>query len=230
MQKKITIAIDGFSSCGKSTLAKSLADALGYLFIDSGAMYRAVTLFCLQNNLFDGNEPKKEQIEEQLENISIRFIQSPNKKHADLYLNGENVEDQIRLPKVAALVSKIASMKNVRKKLVYEQQKMGETGGIVMDGRDIGSVVFPNAELKLFVTANPEIRAKRRFTELQEKNIPTTFEEVLTNLKERDEMDSNRAESPLVRTADSVLIDTTNLTPEGQLNIALELVQDRITD
>jgi cytidylate kinase len=218
---KITIAIDGYSSCGKSTMAKALAKELGYVFIDSGAMYRGVTLYCMRNNFFNADgKPILTEIVKSLPNISIEFKFNQQTLTSDLFLNGENVEQLIRMPDVASNVSSIASIKEVRNKLVEEQRKMGSNGGIVMDGRDIGSVVFPNAELKLFVTAKPEIRAQRRFAELQQKNVDTTFEEVLKNLQERDFIDSTRSESPLVKTADAIEIDTSDLTPETQLAIA----------
>lgn len=223
--KKITIAIDGYSSCGKSTMAKALAKKLGYVFIDSGAMYRGVTLFCMRNHLFDkdGN-PKIADIISALPNVTIAFQFNENTLTSDLILNNENVESSIRMPDVAAKVSAVAAIKEVRAKLVDEQRKMGLNGGIVMDGRDIGSVVFPTAELKLFITAKPAIRAQRRFDELKSKNIETSFDEVLKNLEERDLIDSTRAESPLIKTPDAVEIDTSDLTPLSQLDLAYELV------
>ncbi len=222
--KKITIAIDGYSSCGKSTMAKALAKKLGYVFIDSGAMYRGVTLFCMRNNLFDTDEnPQIDDIISALPSITIAFQFNENTQTSDLILNGENVESSIRMPDVADKVSSVASIKEVRAKLVEEQRKMGLNGGIVMDGRDIGSVVFPNAELKLFVTAKPNIRAQRRFDELKSKNVETSFEEVLKNLEERDLIDSTRTESPLIKTQDAIEIDTSDLTPTSQLDLAYEL-------
>lgn len=224
LKKQITIAIDGYSSCGKSTLAKALSSELGYLFIDTGAMYRGVTLYCMQNGLITHGEPNIPAIIDALPKIEIHFLKDAYTNKADLILNGENVENEIRLPEVASLVSKIAAIKEVREKLVLEQRKMGIHGGIVMDGRDIGSVVFPNAELKLFITASPEIRAQRRLKELVEKGVDTTFEEVLKNLTERDHLDSTRKESPLIQTNDAHVIDTSNLTQEQQLAKALDLV------
>lgn len=222
--KKITIAIDGYSSCGKSTMAKALAKKLGYVFIDSGAMYRGVTLYCMRNNLFDADgNPQIADIISALPNITITFQFNEETLTSDLILNKENVESSIRMPDVAAKVSSVASIKEVRAKLVEEQRKMGMNGGIVMDGRDIGSVVFPNAELKLFVTAKPEIRAQRRFDELKDKQVNTSFEEVLKNLQERDLIDSTRTESPLVKTPDAIEIDTTDLTPNSQLELAYNL-------
>ena len=228
MQKRITIAVDGHSSCGKSTLAKSLAKKINYIFIDSGAMYRGVTLFCMRNQFIENGTPLTEKILNFLNEINLSFQYNPITDKADLFLNNENVEELIRMPDVAANVSKIATIKEVRQKLVEEQQKMGLDGGIIMDGRDIGSVVFPAAELKLFVTASNEIRAQRRFDELIEKGVKTTFQEVYDNLVQRDELDSNRAESPLIQTSDAIVIDTTKLTKEEQLNLAYHLYQAAI--
>ena len=225
LNKKITIAVDGYSSCGKSTLSKALAKKLGYIFIDSGAMYRGVALYCIENRLIKDNAPLDHQIIASLPHISLNFQKNDElPDQNDLFLNGINVEKKIRTPEIAAQVSKIARIKEVRLKLVEEQRKMGERGGIVMDGRDIGSVVFPDAELKLFVTAQPEIRAKRRLLELQQKGIDTSFAEVLQNLNERDLLDSSREESPLVQLKDAIVLDTSNLTPDEQLQIAYDYV------
>ncbi|MCE2682993.1 MAG: (d)CMP kinase [Cryomorphaceae bacterium] len=226
--KRITIAIDGHSSCGKSTMAKALSRELGYVFVDSGAMYRGVTLYCMQHGFIVDGEPDELAILANLDNINLSFEFNPVRGASDLLLNGENVEALIRMPEVAGNVSKIAALPFVRKKLVDEQRKMGENGGIVMDGRDIGSIVFPEAELKLFVTAQPEIRAERRLLELQQNHIETTFEEVLHNLTERDYLDSNREDSPLIQTPDAIVIDTSDLNREEQLHIALELVKSRL--
>ncbi len=220
--KKITIAIDGYSSCGKSTLAKALAKRLGYIFIDSGAMYRGITLYCMRHQLILDGKPLIEKIEKILPQIKLTFIYNSSSEKHDLYLNDEDVEELIRMPDVASNVSPIATIKSVREKLVAEQQKMGEYGGIVMDGRDIGSIVFPNAELKLFVTASPEIRAERRLKELTQKGIDTTFKIVLANLLERDLIDSTRKESPLIQTKDALFIDTSNLTQAAQLQLSLK--------
>ena len=228
MQKRITIAIDGHSSCGKSTLAKSLAKKINYIFIDSGAMYRGVTLYCMRNQLIENGTPSTEKIINLLNEINLSFEYNTKTDKADLFLNNENVEELIRMPDVAANVSKIATIKEVRQKLVEEQQKMGVNGGIIMDGRDIGSVVFPDAELKLFVTASNEIRAQRRFDELIDKGVQTTFQEVYDNLVQRDELDSNRIESPLIQTSDAIVIDTSHLTREEQLNLAHHLYQKAI--
>jgi cytidylate kinase len=227
IKKQITIAIDGYSACGKSTLAKDLAKKLSFIFIDSGAMYRGVALYCLQNNLFDADgNPKQVDIIQALKNITLSF-QLINDNNC-LFLNGKNVEELIRGGEVAAVVSKVARIKEVRMKLVMEQQKMGENGGIVMDGRDIGSVVFPFAELKLFITASKEIRAQRRFLELKSKGIEAKINEVSSNLAERDLMDSSRKESPLIQVADAIVMDNSKLTREEQLDFVLDLVRNLV--
>ena len=227
IKKQITIAIDGYSACGKSTLAKDLAKKLSFIFIDSGAMYRGVALYCLQNNLFDADSnPKQVEIIQALKNITLSF-QLINDNNC-LLLNGKNVEELIRGTEVAAVVSKVARIKEVRVKLVMEQQKMGENGGIVMEGRDIGSVVFPKAELKLFITASQEIRAQRRFLELKSKGIEAKINEISSNLAERDLMDSSRKESPLIQVADAIVIDNSKLTREEQLDFVLNLVNNLV--
>lgn len=225
---KITIAIDGFSSCGKSTLAKALAKELNYIFIDSGAMYRGVSLFCIQNNLVENGEIKEDLLIEKLPTIEILFEKNEETQKPDLLLNGKNVEHLIRSIDVASIVSKVASIKQVREKLVIEQQKMGEEGGIVMDGRDIGTVVFPNADLKLFVTADPETRAQRRFLELTIKGDKVTVEEIRYNLEERDRIDSSRKESPLRQAKDAILLDNSNLSQDEQLELTLNLVKKKL--
>jgi cytidylate kinase len=192
-------------------------------------MYRGVTLYCKQNGFIVDGEPNELAILAHLDKISLSFEFNPERGASDLLLNGVNVEALIRTPEVAGDVSKIAALSFVRKKLVDEQRKMGENGGIVMDGRDIGSVVFPQAELKLFVTAAPEIRAQRRLLELQQNGIDTTFDEVLQNLNERDYLDSNRDDSPLIQTPDALVIDTSHLSREEQMQMALNLVQSRLT-
>ena len=227
IKKQITIAIDGYSACGKSTLAKDLAKKLSFIFIDSGAMYRGVALYCLQNNLFDADSnPKQVEIIQALKNITLSF-QLINDNNC-LLLNGKNVEELIRGTEVAAVVSKVATIKEVRIKLVMEQQKMGENGGIVMEGRDIGSVVFPSAELKLFITASQEIRAQRRFLELKSKGIEAKINEISSNLAERDLMDSSRKESPLIQVADAIVLDNSKLTREEQLDFVLNLVRNLV--
>lgn len=228
MNKRITIAIDGYSSCGKSTLAKALAKELNYIFIDSGAMYRGVALFCIQNNLVEDNKISEVKLKELLPNIRIAFELNNKTNKADLYLNGVNVEELIRKPNVANIVSKVASIKEVREKLVSEQREMGKDGGIIMDGRDIGSVVFPNADLKLFVTAKPEIRTERRYIELIGKGENISKEEVKKNLEERDYLDTHREESPLVQTEDAILLDNSNLNQKEQLEFALKIVHKLI--
>jgi cytidylate kinase len=224
-EKKLTIAVDGYSSCGKSTLAKALAKSLGYVFIDSGAMYRGVTLYCMRHDLIEHEILHKELIEKVLPEIELHFEYNSTNDISELMLNGENVEKEIRLPHVAANVSKIATLKCVRKKLVEAQRKMGSEGGVVMDGRDIGSVVFPNADLKFFITASPEIRAQRRKSELENKGINISMDEVIANLLERDMMDTSRQESPLIQLDEAVVIDTSHLTRELQLLEALTYVK-----
>ena len=225
IKKQITIAIDGYSACGKSTLARDLAKKLSFIFIDSGAMYRGVALYCLQNNLFDAeSNPKQVEIIQALKNITLSF-QLINDENC-LLLNDKNVEKLIRGAEVAAVVSKVATIKEVRIKLVMEQQKMGENGGIVMEGRDIGSVVFPKAELKLFITASQEIRTQRRFLELKSKGIEAKIETISSNLAERDLMDSSRKESPLIQVADAIVMDNSKLTREEQLDSVLNLVRN----
>ena len=227
IKKQITIAIDGYSACGKSTLAKDLAKKLSFIFIDSGAMYRGVALYCLQNNLFDADgTPKQVEIIQALKNITLSF-QLINDNNC-LLLNDKNVEELIRGAEVAAVVSKVATIKEVRIKLVMEQQKMGENGGIVMEGRDIGSVVFPKAEFKLFITASQEIRAQRRFLELKSKGIEAKINEISSNLAERDLMDSSRKESPLIQVADAIVMDNSKLTREEQLDFVLNLIRNLV--
>jgi cytidylate kinase len=224
----ITIAIDGYSSCGKSTLAKALAAVLSYTFIDSGAMYRGITLFALQQGLIKTEEEGVDEqlLIEALKSISIEFksVQDSTSKH--LFLNGKDVEREIRAMEVASRVSSIASIREVREKLVAMQRELGKNGGIVMDGRDIGSVVFPEAELKIFVTAAPEVRAQRRYLELINKGDQVTLAEVTSNLAERDHLDTTRSESPLIQTPDARVLDNTNLTPQEQLELALSWVNE----
>lgn len=221
MKNKITIAIDGYAACGKSTLAKDLAKALGYTFIDSGSMYRAVALYCLENDLIDVNGVVNlEQLEKSIGSLQIE-ISSDQK----VFLNQKDISEAIRTPRVAGIVSKIAAIKLVRQKLVEQQQALGKAGGIVMDGRDIGSVVFPNAELKLFVTASDAIRTQRRLAELLSKGEQQSEADVLDNLKSRDLQDSTRAESPLIQVADAIVLDTSDLNREEQLAWALLEVQ-----
>ena len=210
--KKITIAIDGFSSCGKSTMAKDLAKEIGYIYIDSGAMYRAVTLYSIENGLFNGKEVDTARLKEQIGQISITFQLDEQTGRPRTQLNGKDVEDRIRTMEVSSRVSIIAAIDFVRKYLVTQQQEMGKAKGVVMDGRDIGTSVFPDAELKIFVTASPEIRAERRYKELQEKGEKADFDEILANVKERDHIDQTRAVSPLRRADDAILLDNSHLT------------------
>lgn len=223
--KKITIAIDGFSSCGKSTLAKALAENLGYIFIDSGAMYRAVTLFALRHNWISREHFDSGSLIENLHLIKLHFERNPGTGKPEMYLDDENVEHEIRSLGISNFVSQVATIREVRAKLVSEQRQMGRSGGVIMDGRDIGSVVFPDAELKLFITADPEVRAQRRFQELLQSNPEVNISDVRANLRERDFIDTTRAESPLVQSPDAVLIDNSDLTPKEQLEIALRLVR-----
>ena len=214
--KKITIAIDGYCSCGKSTMAKDLAREIGYIYIDSGAMYRAVTLYCLDNGIFTEAGIDVERLKKEILNLSISFQLNPETQRPITCLNGVNVEDRIRTMEVSSHVSPIAALGFVREALVKQQQEMGKAKGIVMDGRDIGTVVFPDAELKIFVTASAEIRAQRRYDELRAKGQEASYEEILANVKERDHIDMNREVSPLRQAADAILLDNSQLTIEEQ--------------
>lgn len=215
--KKITIAIDGHSSCGKSTMAKDLAKRIGYIYVDTGAMYRSVTLYALRNGLFNADGTiKEEELRAQMGNIKISFQLNKATGRPDTYLNGENVENQIRTMEVSSHVSVIAALPFVRAALVEQQQQMGAEKGIVMDGRDIGTVVFPNAELKVFVTASPEVRAQRRYDELKAKGMEANFDDILKNVQERDYIDSHRATSPLRKAEGAIELDNSNITIEQQ--------------
>jgi cytidylate kinase len=224
LKKQITIAIDGFSSTGKSTLAKQLAQQLGYIYVDTGAMYRAVAYFALQNQLISINSLDKAGLVNQLKNIALEFKFNSELGFAEMYLNGANVEKAIRTIEVSGYVSKVAEVSEVRAKLVEQQQEMGKYKGIVMDGRDIGTVVFPDAELKIFMTASAATRAQRRFDELVQKGDSVSYEEVLKNVEERDYIDTHRDDSPLVMAEDAVEIDNSHLTREEQFQAVLELV------
>ena len=215
--EKIIIAIDGFSSCGKSTMAKDLAHELGYIYVDTGAMYRCVALYALQHKLFlkDG-EINIPELEAAMPNINISFKLNKETGCPDTYLNNENVENKIRTMEVSSHVSSIAAIPFVREALVAQQQKMGKDKGIVMDGRDIGTVVFPNAELKIFVTASPEVRAQRRYDELMEKGMEADYNEILENVKQRDYIDSHRDVSPLRKADDAIELDNSNISIEEQ--------------
>ncbi len=225
MPKKIIITIDGWSSCGKSTLAKQLAKELGYLYVDSGAMYRAITLYFLRNNI---DLAEKKEVIEALNSVSLEFIFNPNSNNSEIYLNGENVEYLIRDLLIAERVSDVAAIKEVREFAVTRQQQLGQKKGIVMDGRDIGTVVFPKAELKIFMTADNAIRVQRRFRELYEKNPNVTIEEVLNNLEMRDYIDSHREISPLRKAKDAIELDNTYLNEKEQFSKAMEWVKNII--
>jgi cytidylate kinase len=222
MATKIIIAIDGWSSCGKSTLAKELAKKLGYLYVDSGAMYRAITLYFLRNHI---DWTDKAEVKNALKEVSLEFVYNENSQQSEMHLNGENVEYVIRDLVVAEKVSDIAAIKEVRKFAVEQQQLMGKRKGIIMDGRDIGTVVFPKAELKIFLTADNAVRVERRFKELYEKNPNVTIEEIKANLEMRDYIDSNREESPLRKADDAILVDNTNLSAEETIQKVLKLVK-----
>jgi len=214
--KKITIAIDGFSSSGKSTMAKKLAKKIQYIYIDSGAMYRAVTLYCIDNNLFSDKELNVEELRKHINSIQISFQLNPDTQLPETYLNGVNVENKIRTMEVSSKVSIVSTIDFVREAMVASQQALGKSKGIVMDGRDIGTVVFPDAELKIFVIASPEIRAKRRYDELKGKGMNVNYEEILNNVKERDYIDQNREVSPLRRADDAILLDNSDMSIEEQ--------------
>lgn len=224
--RKITIAIDGFSSTGKSTLAKQLAKELEYVYVDTGAMYRAVAYFAMQNQFIGADYFNKAALIESLPKIQLEFRFNSDLGFAEMYLNGENVEKQIRTIEVSNFVSKVAEVSEVRSKLVEQQQEMGTNKAIVMDGRDIGTVVFPNAELKIFMTASAETRAQRRFDELQQKGDNVSYEDVLKNVVERDYIDTHREDSPLIIAEDAIEIDNSYLNRDEQFAVVLELVND----
>lgn len=224
MNKKIIVTIDGYSSCGKSTVARQLAHQLNYVFIDSGAMYRAITLYFLRNHIDWKN---KKKVIEALTGINLEFIYNPLSAQSDMYLNNENVEALIRDMLVSENVSDVATIKEVREFAVAQQRKIGEKKGIVMDGRDIGTTVFPNAELKIFMTADTAVRVERRFKEMYQKNPNISVEEVKNNLEMRDYIDSNREVSPLRKADDALVLNNSNLTMEGQLKIVLKWVHEK---
>jgi len=224
----IIIAIDGYSSCGKSTVAKEVARRLGYTYIDSGAMYRAVTLYCLRNDLAPGGKIDLEKLHSQIGHINIKFGFNPSLQKHETFLNGENIEDEIRRPEVANLVSPVAVIGFVREALVKLQREMGRQKGIVMDGRDIGTVVFPDAELKIFMTATPEIRAKRRYDEMIAKGVHVEMADIIRNIQDRDRIDSTREISPLRQADDAVILDNSDMTREQQLDFVLEKVKERM--
>lgn len=226
---KIIIAIDGHSSCGKSTIAKAVAVRFGYIFIDSGAMYRAVTLYALRNHLVIDGVVKQKELIQALPLIKIEFRYNTEMQKSDTYLNGENVENEIRQLPVSQNVSPVATIAEVRAAMVRQQQEMGKDKGIVMDGRDIGTVVFPEAELKLFVTASAEIRAARRFKELEAKGESVSYDEILQNVQERDFIDSTRENSPLKKAEDAIVLDNSTMTRDEQLNWVIKKVEERLT-
>ena len=220
--KKITIAIDGFSSCGKSTMAKALARNIGYLYFDSGAMYRAVALYCMQNGLINGEEIDTCALRDCLDNIHISFEADPETKNSITFLNGVNVEHEIRTLEVSRFVSKVAALDFVRSAMVDQQREMGKQKGIVMDGRDIGTTVFPDAEMKVFVTASAEVRAQRRYDELAARGDNPDYNDILENVLQRDHIDQTREVSPLRKADDALLLDNSDLTREEQMNWLVE--------
>lgn len=230
MSKKITIAIDGFSSTGKSTIAKLLAKKYNYIYVDTGAMYRAVTLFANINNYVGVDFLRKENLVSHLPNISLQFKFNKDLGFAEMYLNGDNVEKEIRTLEVSQLVSKIAAISEVRKKLVAEQQLMGKDGGVVMDGRDIGTVVFPDADLKLFMTASADKRALRRYKELIERGDNVDYNDILFNVQERDRVDSTRKDSPLVKADDAIEIDNSDMGINEQFELICNLIDKKLVE
>ncbi len=228
--KKITIALDGFSSTGKSTLAKQIAKELGYVYVDTGAMYRGITYYAMQHQLVSEQYLDKEGLTAQLPQIKLQFKFNPALGFAEMYVNEINVEQQIRTIEVSRLVSKIAEISEVRAKLVEQQQQMGKDKGIVMDGRDIGTIVFPDAELKIFMTASAKTRAQRRYDELIEKGQQVSFEEVLQNVEERDYIDTHRADSPLVKAHDAIELDNSVMTKQEQFDVVMDLVQQKLNN
>ncbi|MDZ7737606.1 MAG: (d)CMP kinase [Bacteroidales bacterium] len=227
MNKNLIIAVDGYSSCGKSTFARAIADELSYLYIDSGAMYRAVTLHCMRRAYISGSVLKEEEIIDSIANITITFRYNADTGQHETYLNGENVEKEIRQKQVASFVSIISKIGPVRKKLVAMQRETGMMKGIVMDGRDIGTVVFPDADIKIFMTASEEVRAMRRFKELQEKGFEANFEEVLANISERDSIDSGREMSPLKKADDALLLDNSDMTVSQQMEWFRKVLKEK---
>ncbi|MHB8207327.1 (d)CMP kinase [Mucilaginibacter sp.] len=225
MSKNIVVAIDGYSSCGKSTLAKALAKKLHFIYVDSGAMYRAVTLYFLRNNV---NQSDISQVAEALNNIHLNFHSRDYETH--ITLNDEEVSDEIRQMPVSDNVSAVSAIHEVRVEMVKQQQRMGKSKNIVMDGRDIGTAVFPHADIKIFMTADPKVRAERRYKEMAGKNPNITLEEVFKNIANRDYQDTTRKESPLVRADDAIILDNTNLTPQQQLDFALDRIHPLITN
>lgn len=228
--KKIVIAIDGFSSCGKSTMAKALARNIGYLYFDSGAMYRAVALFCMQNGLIEGEQINCDSLRKRMKEIHITFEADPETKDSITFLNGVNVEHEIRSLEVSRFVSPIAALDFVRSEMVEQQREMGKQKGIVMDGRDIGTTVFPDAEMKVFVTASAEVRAQRRYDELTARGDTPDFNEILENVQQRDHIDQTREVSPLKKADDALLLDNSNLTREEQMEWLIETYNKLVSE
>jgi len=228
--RNITIAIDGYSSTGKSTIAKQIAKELGYVYVDSGAMYRAVTLYALQNGFINVDNFNVDDFVKQLHNIKLGFVFNPKMGFSEIYLNGVNVEKEIRTMEVSSFVSRVSEVPEIRRQLVCQQQFMRKQGGIVMDGRDIGTVVFPDAELKIFMKASPEIRAQRRYDELIKRGDEVEFKDVLKNVQERDYIDSHRVDSPLVKAEDAIEIDNSHLTLNEQYQKIMDLVTMTLED
>ena len=226
--KKITIAVDGFSSCGKSTMAKDLAKEIGYVYVDSGAMYRTVALYALEQGIIKEGKIDENRLKQEMGNINISFQFNPQRGRPDTYLNGQCVEDRIRTLEVSNHVSPIAALGFVREEMVRQQQRMGEEGGIIMDGRDIGTTVFPNAELKIFVTASAEIRAQRRYDELTAKGESCNMADILRNVEERDYIDTHREISPLCQAADALVLDNSHMTIEEQKQWLIRAYQHAI--
>ena len=226
MDKKLIIAVDGYSSCGKSTFAKEIAKEMHYLFIDSGAMYRAVTLYCLRKGLIGNGFIKKEEIISSLPDIDIKFRYNPDHKVYNTFLNSENVEEEIRQIEVSSYVSPVSTIREVRTRMVELQREIGIFKGIVMDGRDIGTVVFPDADIKIFMTASVEVRAKRRYKELEEKGQDVDFDEIMKNIASRDRIDSSREVSPLKQAEDAFLLDNSDMTVKEQMEWFRELLND----
>ena len=228
--KKITIAIDGYSSCGKSTMAKDLASEIGYVYVDSGAMYRTVALYALENGIIRDGQIDEKRLSSEMKNIEISFVFNPERGRPDTYLNGKCVESRIRTLEVSNHVSPIAALGFVRNEMVRQQQRMGEQGGIIMDGRDIGTTVFPNAELKIFVTASPEVRAQRRYDELTAKGEVCNMADILRNVEERDYMDTHRDISPLRQAKDAIVLDNSHLTIAEQKEWLLQAYHEAVKD
>ena len=227
--KKINIAIDGTSSTGKSTLAKQIANKLNYIYIDSGAMYRCVTLYAIQNNWLNASRFDKEFLIESLPNIHLKFALNEKTNDQTIFLNGVSVENEIRSMEVSNAVSRVAAVPEIRKEMVRLQHDFGKDKGVVMDGRDIGTVVFPNAELKLFLSCSAKVRAQRRYEEMQQKGISVSFDQVLSNIKSRDHLDSSRADSPLIKASDALEINTENRSVNELLDQVLELIANNTT-